>query len=382
MAVVTVGRLAAASMATALALGGCTSSDVRESPEKPVSPLRSPIGFTRTLSGEDQPILYRIDPGGTDEQRIRPINEVTLSPDGRTFMDVAVAPDGRLTTATFDVDGSNYHVLPIPDPTLQIAAGSWSPDGSRFASEAWDDEDPDRIGIYSRRSSDGGGLIRLTDAGTRRDFPASHAFSADGKKVLFFRPNEEGETSDRALLELFVVDADGDNLRRLSPPGTNSAFIWAGSTAGWSPDGAEVAFVVSRGSFWENRTRSVYVVEADGSGLHRIGPRGDIYDASWSPDGQWIAFTMTPPSNSDWAPQLYVMHPDGSGVVQLAFETDSFWLGPKWSPDSSQLLIVRGTGEDENVTDVWSVDVDGSNLYQVTHEPAGYGAFWFTPAAV
>jgi hypothetical protein len=48
----------------------------------------------------------------------------------------------------------------------------------------------------------------------------------------------------------------------------------------------------------------------------------------------------------------------------------------------AQLLIVRRTGDDENVTDVWSVDVDGSNLYQVTHEPAGYGAFWFTPAGV
>jgi Tol biopolymer transport system component len=335
--------------------------------------------FSRFLPGADEGDLYRLDPGSTDEQRIRSINEWTLSPDGSTFMEVVLAPDGRLTTATFNADGSDYHVLPIPDPTLQIGYGSWSPDGSRIASEAWDDGDPGRIGIYSRRSSDGGGLIRLTDAGTRRDYPIASAFSADGKKLLFLRPDAKGETGDSAPLDLFVVDADGHGLLRLTPPGMTSSFIWAGSTTGWSPDGAEVAFVASKGSFWENRSRSVYVVEPDGSGLRRIGPRGDIYDASWSPDGRWIAFTMASGRirwDSEHPLQLFLMHPDGSGVVQLTSPSDGlFSLGPKWSPDSGQLLFARGS-DDENVTDIWSVDVDGSNLYPVTHAPAGYGFAW------
>jgi Tol biopolymer transport system component len=70
--------------------------------------------------------------------------------------------------------------------------------------------------------------------------------------------------------------------------------------------------------------------------------------------------------------QVFLMHPDGSGVVRLTSARDGlFSLGPRWSPDSSQLLFARGESGDENVTDLWSVDVDGSNLYQVTHEPAG-----------
>jgi Tol biopolymer transport system component len=376
---------AAKSAIVAMCLVGCSGATSIRSPEQAASPLRFPIVFSRFLPGADHGYLFRIDPGSTEEQRIRSVNDgAILAPDGGSFMDVALAPDGRLTTATYAIDGSNYHVLPIPDPTLQIGYGSWSPDGSRIASEAWDDANPGRIGIYSRRSSDGGGLIRLTDAGTRRDYPIPPpAFSSDGSRLLFFRPHAEGETGDSAPLDLFVVGADGGGLLRLSPPGTTSSFIWSGSTASWSPDGAEVAFVASKGSFWENRSRSVYVVEADGSGLRGIGPRGDIYDASWSPDGRWIALTMAS-GRTRWDPQhplqLYLMHPDGSGLVQLTPKDDGlFSLGPKWSPDGTQLLFARGS-DDEHVTDLWAVDVDGSDLYRVTREPAGYGSYAWVPA--
>jgi Tol biopolymer transport system component len=376
-------------LAMAVLVAACTSgpsaatspaSSAPPSVVAPASPLRSPIVFSRLLPGADEGDLFRIDPGRTDEQRIRSINEWTLSPDGHSFMGVVLGPDGRLTTAIFDTNGSAYHVLPIPDPTLQIGYGSWSPDGSRIASEAWDEGDPGRIGIYLRRSSDGGGLIRLTNAGSRRDYPIPPpAFSSDGSKVLFFRPHAKGETGDSAPLDLFVVDAGGGGLLRLTPRGMTSSFIWAGSTVSWSPDGNEVAFVASQGSFWENRLRSVYVVEADGSGLRRIGPQGDIYDASWSPNGRWIAFTMASGRirwDAEHPLQLFLMHPNGSGVVRLTSQDDDlFSLGPKWSPDSSQLLFARGSG-DENVTDIWSVGIDGSDLYPITHSPAGYAFAW------
>jgi Tol biopolymer transport system component len=68
-----------------------------------------------------------------------------------------------------------------------------------------------------------------------------------------------------------------------------------------------------------------------------------------------------------------ITHPDGTGVRQLTSGTGGlFSLHPTWSPDSSQLLFLRGTS-DPNLTDIWSINVDGSQLYQVTHQPAGYG---------
>jgi Tol biopolymer transport system component len=72
--------------------------------------------------------------------------------------------------------------------------------------------------------------------------------------------------------------------------------------------------------------------------------------------------------------ELYLMHPDGSGMRRLTSGTDQlFSLHPTWSPESDQLLFVRGT-DDPNLTDIWSINIDGSQLYQVTHQPAAYSS--------
>jgi Tol biopolymer transport system component len=100
---------------------------------------------------------------------------------------------------------------------------------------------------------------------------------------------------------------------------------------------------------------------------------GNIWDAVWSPDGQWIAFSMASKATGGRF-QLYLMHPDGSGVRQLTSGTDGlFSLHPTWSPDSSQLVFHRGT-TNVKLADIWSINLDGSHLYQVTHQPAEYGS--------
>jgi Tol biopolymer transport system component len=393
-------RIGTCVAAALLTLAGCTSGGGDSSPtgatgtmgDAPsttsasaagsTSPLEHAIVFCRFLPGDDQGVLYRVDAGGSEEQRIR---EVTgdcpvLSPDGTRFAEPVPAPDGRLTTAIFKSDGTGYTLLPLPDPTLQVGAGDWSSDGTLFVSDGWDDTDPSRVGIYSRNASNGGDLLRLTDAGSRVDFPIGQgAFSPDGSKFLFFRPHAKGETGDAEPLDLFVVNADGGGVRRLTPPGTTTAQFLSGSAASWSPDGTQVAVVAAHGRFWDTKSRSVYIAEADGSGDRRIGPRGNITDASWSPDGAWIALTMGHTAD------LYLMHPDGSGLVALTSNAADPAVvgggdfGPKWSPDSSQLLFERANGD--YVADLWSIDVDGSDLFQITDTPAGYGGFAFTPSA-
>ena len=70
--------------------------------------------------------------------------------------------------------------------------------------------------------------------------------------------------------------------------------------------------------------------------------------------------------------ELYLMHPDGTGMRRLTSGTDGlFSLHPTWSPESDQLLFVRGAGD---LTDIWSINADGSQLYQITHQPAAYSS--------
>jgi Tol biopolymer transport system component len=294
-----------------------------------------------------------------------------LSPDATQFADAAFTSDGLGTTAIFNVDGSGYRLLPTSDPAMPqngLPAGIWSAGETMIAAAAGDPANPTPpLGIFSRRTSDGGGVIRLTDAGTRFDYPL--ASSPDGSRLLFFQPDGRNETSDSAPQDLFVVGSNGNGLTRLTPPGTTSAFV-PGDSVSWSPDGTKVALADVTGPFWHNDARSVYIAGADGSSFRPIGPRGDIWDAVWSPDGRWIAFAMAPAKGG--LHELYLMQPDGSGVRQLTTPGDGLSALPwTWSPDSRQLLLVRGV-EDFGDVNIWSINVDGSHLYQVTHQKATY----------
>jgi len=366
----------AAALAAAVAMGSyAIANTVNGAGDE--SPLRHAVVFDRFLPGADMGDLYRIDAGGTVEHPIRSVFDAALlSPDATRFLDFAPAPDGRGSTAIYNVDGSSYQVLPIPDPTLELPGGAWL-GNTLIAMEGWGLDGDPRVGIYARRSTDGEGLIKLTDAGASHDRPVKS--SPDGSKLLFFRPSSKRETGDSAPQDAFVIGADGSGLTRLSPPGTTTAFVFGTHEAvSWSPDSRMVAIVLADGPFWTHTSRSVYIGRSDGSALTRIGPRGDIWDAIWSPNGQWVAFTMASKASAG-RQELFLMHPDGSALHRLVSASDGlFSTQPFWSRDSDQLLFKRFTNS-PNLVDLWSVNVDGSQLYQVTHVPSGYAGLAWLP---
>ena len=346
-----------------------------ESRASTASPLAHPIVFTRFLPGADTGSVYRIDAGETVKHLIRSgvLDFALLSPDATHFADVAFTPDGLGTTAIFNVDGSGYRRLPTSGPAIPpngLPGGTSVAGGTRVAAAAGDPGNIPPSGIFSRRSSDGRGVIRLTRAGTRFDYPV--ASSPDGSKLLFFRPHAKNETSDSAPQDLFVVGAKGGRPTRLTPRRVTTAVVFSYDSVSWSPHGTRVAVAAARGRFWNRSIHSVYIASVDGSSFRRIGPRGNIWDAVWSRNGRWIAFSMATKATGGLF-QLYLMHPDGSGVRQLTSGSDGLSsLHPTWSPESDQLLFLRGTGNSGNAN-IWSINVDGSHLYQVTHRPGGYG---------
>ena len=190
----------------------------------PVAHHHSPthIVFTRFLPGADTGSVYRIDAGTTAKHLIRSgvLDFALLSPDATQFADFAFTSAGVGTTAIFNVDGSGYRLLPTSDPAIPpngLPAGTWSAGETRIAAAAGDPGNIPPSGIFSRRSSDGRGVIRLTDAGSRFDYPVRS--SPDGSKLLFFRPDAKNETSDSAPQDLFVVGANGKGMTRLTPQG-------------------------------------------------------------------------------------------------------------------------------------------------------------------
>ena len=108
------------------------------------------------------------------------------------------------------------------------SAGAWSPDGKYIAVAA--KRGPrDEILIIDVRRNKEHRRIRLKLNGI-----TTPSWSPDGKQLVF-------TGYDGGLSDLFLVNADGSNLRRL----TNDKY--ADLMPVWSPDGQTIAFATDRG---------------------------------------------------------------------------------------------------------------------------------------
>ncbi len=113
----------------------------------------------------------------------------------------------------------------------------------------------------------------------------------------------------------------------------------------WSPDGAKIVF-----AHVEGETQTLYIVNADGTGLTEIGPG---FDPAWSPVENKIAYTLDG--------QIYTMNSDGSDVTQLT--TEGFNGNPAWSPDGTKIVFTR---YEEEEASIWIMNRDGSEKVQLT----------------
>src|SRR5512132_1086499 len=166
-------------------------------------------------STEGDTFVFTANPDGSDVQQLVPSHTccASWSPDGSKISIAALTDDERITTATVNPDGSDYEVKTIPDPTLNLGCNVWSPDGDRFACEGWDEVHPHRPkGLFSVRTSDFGGLVRLTrNPYGRQDSPGD--YSPNGTRIAFLRGRPHRPEDQVAV---FVAKSDGSRPRRLT----------------------------------------------------------------------------------------------------------------------------------------------------------------------
>jgi hypothetical protein len=275
----------------------------------------------------------------------------------------------RVTTATIRADGSGYTVLPIDTPGLNLGWGAWSQDDSRIAFDGWDDGDTSRNGIYTADAADGGNRRRVTNSGQTHDIPISYA--PDGSKILFWRGPESSQGTGQG--QLFVVGIDGSRETQVSPPymTVGNADVAAGY---WSPDGTHITFAATL----DTGKSAVFVAAGDGTNTKQItnwGARTTV--ARWSPTGDWIVFD----NYSGSFQTLFIIHPDGSGTKAISSVGGVCCsiYSPVWSPDGKRLLF--GYGPNSSYTgDLWTVQLDGSHLTQLTHTLASLADFGWSAA--
>ena len=225
-----------------------------------------------------------------------------------------------------DPDSGTFRQFRWPDPTLETDCGHWAPDGQRFACEGFGVTDPNRNGIYTIRSSDGGGLTRVTANPGGDDNPGD--FSPDGNRLVFVRSNENGPVG------LFVVRVNGGGLRRITPAGMVLDAEYGGS---WSPSGNRILFAARSD---EDHRLAIWGVDSDGTGLAQLpitpacggafsDPRSiSCLQPSWSPDGTKIVFTRI--SANGTQSNIYTVNADGSRLSRVTNSGGA--RDPEWGP--------------------------------------------------
>ncbi len=274
------------------------------------------IAFTSDRDGNTE--IYSMNPDGSGLERLTNnlANDLDSdwSPDG-TRIAFYSERDGNEEIYVMDADGTNQTRL--TNSPERDALPSWSPDGEKIA---FTSERDGNLEIYVM-DADGRNQTRLTNRPNLDFFPD---WSPNGREIAFTR------ATGFLQVEIYVMDADGGNERRLTD-GSGVDLLPA-----WSPDGTRIVF-----SSWRNLNpdddsdnMEIYSMDADGDNQVRLtdSPAIDAWP-TWSPDGSKIAFTSSDDgSNAD--NEILTMDADGSNVMNVSNWPGTLDVAPSWRGES------------------------------------------------
>ena len=184
----------------------------------------------------------------------------------------------------------------------------------------------------------------------------SPAWSPDGSKIAYV------SFENKKAVVIVHTLATSQRTIVANYKGTNSA-------PAWSPDGSKLAVALTRGG----ALAQVYVLDADGSNLRRLTNTSGIdTEPKFSADGQTVYFT----SDRSGGPQIYRM-PVGGGDAQRVTFAGDYNISPRLSSDGKTLAYISRRG---GRFQLYAVDLatnqeqrltDGSNDESPSFSPNG-----------
>ncbi|XP_027339520.1 uncharacterized protein LOC113853220 isoform X2 [Abrus precatorius] len=251
---------------------------------------------------------------------------------------------------------------PVPGLTLFRFVGSFpvfSPSGDRIAYV-------EMPGVYVV-NRDGSNLRKVLNV-----MAFSTAWDPVRPGVIY---TAVGETfaPESSQVDIISIDVDRkDSLKRLTLDGKNNAFPSP------SPDGKWIVFRSGRTGH-----KNLYIMDAVGGeqkGLRRL-TEGAWTDTmcNWSPDGEWIAFASDRHDPGSGSFELYLIHPNGTGLKKLRQSGSGGRINhPYFSPDGKSITFtsdyagisaepISNPHHYQPYGEIFTVSLDGSGLQRLTH---------------
>jgi dipeptidyl aminopeptidase/acylaminoacyl peptidase len=262
------------------------------------------------------------------------VGDPRFSPDGSKL--AFVADDGTGDGAKAQVfvmpmtGGDARPITHAPDGVDQFA---WRPDGAAIAYTATDAE-PKKTGADRYHDS----FVFTDEPITARAVP---------------KP-----------AHLFVVSVDGGKEKRLTDGEESIATGEAQTSISWSPDGREIAAVITPTAILNEADRGRIEIISAADGKRRRLTNHDGYEAEprFSPDGLHFSYAYSAGDNQINLTEAFVTIPAGGEGTAVSRRFDRTVHSTAWAPDSNHLLFSVSDGTSAAVL---RAPADGGALSQL-----------------
>ena len=204
--------------------------------------------------------------------------------------------------------------------------------------------------IYTMRP-DGSEVVQITNLETDDREPD---WSPDNSQIVFRSNRNEGGTNPEGEFEIFIMQADGSNVRQLTRNSCDDRHPF------YSADGKKVYFVSqTAGDLFQ-----LFSIAVDSGELKQItNMEGGVKMPNRSRDGSWLLFQTDGGPETNHTQEIYKMRLDGSELTRLT-NNDAHDKVPQFSPDGTYITFQSKRDGDY---EVYRMKADGSEQTRLTH---------------